>query len=177
MPATEPVVARIIYDDARFNSTVSSDCDPDYLIDPHVPSKARSSRVIYGDGPDLAYGRALWDADPANVGRFTSREYANHEYGAVALFYDSHVKFILSDDDGVTPNRSLIDSDFVVGTLLTMDTDIYGDGNWNLGANWDDDEVVDCNLGNSIDRADDTEDDTWDTGPDLAPIDDWDVIP
>ena len=157
----------------RFETEISATNDPDYLIDPDVETTSRPFRVIYADGPDLAHLRQVWEA--SNAGRFDAREHANHQYGAVALFFDGHVRFLLSEEDGVTTNESLVDEDFW-GTSTFMDTDIYGDGNWNSGVSWEDDELVDCNLGNCVDREDEAEDIEWYSGPDIPPFDDWDPI-
>ena len=159
--------------DYRFETEISETNDPDYVIDPDFDPNAWPSRVIYADGPDLAYLRALWQASSPDP--FNARKYANHQYGAVVLFHDGHVGFLMSNDDGTTPNEALVGSGFG-GTATVMDTDIYGDGNWNGGANWDDDESADCNLGNTLDREDETRDEEWGTGPDMAPFDDWDPI-
>jgi hypothetical protein len=157
----------------RFETDISATNDPDYLIDPDVGPGSRASRVVYGDGPDLAYLRAVWEA--SQPGRFNARDYANHEYGVVALFFDGHARFILSAEDGRTPNEGLLDTDSS-GFAVTMDTDIYADGNWYGSANWDSDEAADCNLGNVVDVEDDTEDMEWGDGPDEPPYDDWDPV-
>ncbi len=150
-------------DEWRFETEITESNDPDYLIDPHVPSKARPSRVIYGDGPDLAMERAITPG-------FSGREVANHQYGAVALYFDSHVKFLVSEVDGVTENDALI-GEYGAITDKRMDTDIYGDGNWTHQADndWDDDNTADCNLGNCIDISDNPPN-NWDldwAGPEI----------
>jgi hypothetical protein len=93
----------------------------------------------------------------------------------VVLFFDGHVRFAECRDDGTTPNEDLTDTDSS-GYAAVMDTDIYADGNWYGGANWDSDETADCNLGNVVDVEDDTEDIEWGDGPNETPYDDWDPV-
>ncbi len=144
-------------DEWRFETEITESNDPDYLIDPNVPSKARPSRVVYADGPDLALERATYEAiNPGS--RFPGREVANHQYGAVALFFDSHVNFLVSEANGVTENTALI-GEYGTAPLYTerrMDTDIYGDGNWThqVDNDWDDDNTADANVGNCVDISD-----------------------
>ena len=161
-------------DEWRFDTEITESNDPDYLIDPHVPSKSRPSRVIYGDGPDLDMERTVHNSLYPGT-RYEAREVANHQYGAVALFYDSHVKFLIGEENGVTENEGLIDEYSVGGTTYRdrrMDTDIYGDGNWTAQADndWDDDNTADCNLGNYIDVSANPAINNWDfdwAGPEI----------
>ena len=157
----------------RFETEITTTNDPDYMIDPNVPMNARSGRAVYADGPDLDYMRDNWG------GPFTAKEFANHEYGAVVLFFDSHASFVMHDDDGVTPNKDLVGQLTVGGVLgnVLQDSDIYADNNWNGDEtdpteNWDDDEIYDCNLGNFLDRSDNQEDEDWYSGPPF----DWDDV-
>ena len=155
----------------RFETEIDELNDPDYLIDPNVPMNARSGRAVYGDGPDLDYLRnEVWTGAPAD---FPARNYSNHEYGSVLLYFDGHADFVRHDDDGVTPNLDLVSGSDALGSVTTrMDSDVYADDNWNGGTNWDDDENVDCNLGNQVDRTDNAKDDNWDSGPpeDFDPV-------
>jgi prepilin-type N-terminal cleavage/methylation domain-containing protein len=161
-------------DEYRFETDISDTNDPDYLIDPNVPTNSASGRVIYGDGPDLAYLRDTW----AGSGDYRANQDANHGYGAVLLFYDGHVAFVTVEDDGVTENDQVSVLDSVGQQLIPQDTDVYGDSDWDYQSpDWDYDERVDCNLGNLVDVSDDGPDVDWDYGPNAFPIDDWDDVP
>ena len=156
----------------RFETEITETNDPDYMIDPNVPMNARSGRAVYADAPDLDALRTVSGLGSS----FPAKNYANHEYGAVVLFFDGHTSFVMHDDDGKTPNMDLLGQvDVGGGTIVNnvrQDSDIYRDDNWDGGTNWDDDEVYDCNLGNFVDRSDNAKDDDWYSGPDL----DWDTV-
>lgn len=167
--------------DYRFETSISDTNDPDYVIDPDVPGNARAGRAVYADGPDLGYGRDLWEATYGTP--FPARDYANHEYGVVVLFHDSHVDWVRMDDEGVVPNGSLINHDYW-GFDVLQDSDIYSDDNWRgdptdpTETTWDGDEREDCDLGNRVDLTDNTQDIAYEYGPDVdsPPYDDWDDV-
>ena len=156
----------------RFETNITDTNDPDYMIDPNVPMNARSGRAVYADGPDLAYLRDLW-------GDLTAKDYANHEYGAVVLFFDSHASFVMHEDNGVTPNKDLVGQLTIDGELtpVLQDSDIYADNNWDSNSSWDDDNIYDCNLGNFVDHSDKTtKDGDWYYQP-ASPFDfDWELV-
>jgi len=171
-------------DEYRFETEISDTNDPDYLIDPHVPGNSVSSRVIYGDGPDLDYLRSEYIAlgGGNTFDNYEATQAANHGYGVVLLFFDSHVVFVPMQDNGLTRNPELIwqrqSATPGVITQIPQDTDVYADGDWDLNdPDWDYDEKVDCNLGNYVDLTDKTQDRDWDDGPDWPEEDDWDDAP
>ncbi|MCK4283780.1 MAG: prepilin-type N-terminal cleavage/methylation domain-containing protein [Candidatus Brocadiae bacterium] len=138
----------------RFETEITVANDPDYLIDPHIPSNARTGRAIYGDGPDLDYERKEWVAAGNQLATFPVRDRTNHEHGTVVLFYDGHVDYLLfADIIGSAPNPDL------ERAFIPMDPDVYADSAWE----WDNDntvptgkvcagdEMFDCNLGNYVD--------------------------
>lgn len=145
----------------RFETLISEANDPDYLIDPHVPTNCKSSRVIYGDGPDMDHERVVWEAN--NPGRlFPTRDTGNHEYGSVVLFYDGHTKFLrFSDVFGRLENPEIrdyvgidTDDDGDIEGDVVVDPDVYADDdhdNHYSAHDFDDDEAADCDLGNYID--------------------------
>jgi len=136
----------------RFRTMLSPSSDPDYLIDPNIPINARTSRVIYADGPDLGFWRAQWVADGNNADDFNSQEYSNHQRGSVALFYDGHVKFLQMKFTGQTPNPQLMDR----ANDKEYDPDIYSQDEYYTtagatGTYWSStkkSEADDCDLGN-----------------------------
>jgi prepilin-type N-terminal cleavage/methylation domain-containing protein len=156
----------------RFETNISNANDPDYLIDGHVPGNAQSNRVVYGDGPDLDYLRTQWQA--ANPGvRFPAEEYANHGYGSLLLYLDGHVKFVIMNDAGELANDEILNNDQSSSDYgVPLDSDVYRDDNWN-GGFFDDDQTVDCNLGNYILRADHGKAVNYYDGPSF----DYDVVP
>ncbi len=135
----------------RFESRMNPWNDPDYLIDPNVPINARSNRVIYADGPDIAYIREKWSSDTGGSQiDFEARDYMNHGRGAVALYADSHVDFLVAKHNGVTVNDELIDRS--INPEKSFDLDIYRNDNHNWeyaddSGFWDD-MKEDCDLGN-----------------------------
>lgn len=122
--------------------------DPDYLIDPHTPLQSRTARIIYGDGPDLEHVSEVVRTItglPPDLDRIT-----NHKYGAVMLSYDLHATFYrFSDIFGAIGNPEL--KGIVGGFETLMDSDVYADDDWDNTFDYDDDNPVDCNLGNYID--------------------------
>lgn len=123
--------------------------DPDYLIDPHTPLQSRTARIIYGDGPDLEHVSDVvvnTTGLPPDLDRIT-----NHKYGAVMLSYDLHATFYrFSDIFGAIQNPEL--KGISPGGFQTlMDSDVYADNDWDNTFDFDDDNSVDCNLGNYID--------------------------
>jgi prepilin-type N-terminal cleavage/methylation domain-containing protein/prepilin-type processing-associated H-X9-DG protein len=138
--------------DYRFESNATEANDPDYLIDPNIPMNARSGRAVYGDAPDLDYEHYR----PGSPRPFIAGDIANHEYGANILFFDGHAAFVRMDDLGKVPNPDLFGELMVhgVNTQVQQDTDVYADGDWNHNGNFDEDGILDCNLGNFIDNAD-----------------------
>lgn len=157
----------------RFDTIITETNDPDYMIDPNVPMNARSGRAVYADGPDLAYMRELW-------GDLTAKDYANHEYGAVVLFFDGHASFVMHEDNGETPNKDLVGQLTIDGVLtpVLQDSDIYADNNWDSNSNWDEDEIYDCNLGNFVDMNDPAtqRDEDWYYQPPPPWGFDWDLV-
>jgi hypothetical protein len=120
--------------------------DPDYLIDPLTPANSRTSRAVYGDGPDLhAY------ASGYDLNYDYARNYANHEYGSNILFYDSHAQFLrFVDEEGRLENPAIIAPD----TDVAVDEDIYRDDNYD-GGGFGGDLSDDANLGNTVYLNDD----------------------
>jgi len=147
----------------RIDSRVSWANDPDYLIDPHVSVRAKGSRIIYGDGPDLDLERVAWVAAGNNLTNFRPDLVANHEYGAVVLFYDGHTQFVrFKGNYGLLENPELErEVTFTDGSVHTyvQDPDVYADDDWDIEAEVDrgvpadfnGDGDADCNLGNYID--------------------------
>jgi prepilin-type N-terminal cleavage/methylation domain-containing protein len=101
----------------RFLSRVSEDADPSYLIDPRIPFNPNSARAVYADGPDLARIRHELEGDGEDTDVIRA-EYANHPNGAVTLFADSSVRYLMMDHTGYTRNDRLKDTDY-------EDEDIY----------------------------------------------------
>jgi len=121
------IAAGSYWDSGVGNFTLSSN-DPDYLIDPDVPAKANSNRVVYGDGPDLDAMRTVYEF--ANPGKtFAGQEYANHTYGSVLLFYDGHTAFSQMNTKGLTPNAEVGSWDYPdsSGADVLYDPDVYWD--------------------------------------------------
>ncbi|MFW6189713.1 MAG: type II secretion system protein [Planctomycetota bacterium] len=112
----------------RFDSEITEACDPDYLIDPVVPTNSRTNRVVYGDGPDIAWMRYVWAADPNTASNdpkdFPGDEYYQHPGGSVLLFLDGRVDFVNGKSDGTVTNAN----------LTTRDTDNDGDPDENYDA-------------------------------------------
>jgi len=133
--------------------------DSDYLIDPHVPSKCHSSRVVYGDGPDLGLMR---DTSPIPA-QFAAGNYANHRYGANLLFYDGHVRFVqVSGRSGQIPNEDTGSATDANNQALYYDPDVYSDdpdlvlvgtAYQPSPSLYQDGMDKDCNLGNFIQPA------------------------
>jgi prepilin-type N-terminal cleavage/methylation domain-containing protein len=134
--------------DGRFNSTVSSDCDPDYLIDPRIPTQAASVRIIMADGPDLQHERFWmqpWAADPD---QFNAKEVSNHPNKAIVLRVDYSVGAVdIKRDTGKAPNKNSTGNRDVSGNPV-WDEDIYDDDDMHVSGEYAGDEKVDCNLGN-----------------------------
>jgi hypothetical protein len=141
----------------RFDSKVSADCDPSYLMDPVIPFSPSPSLVVYADGPHLARVRQSVDLDGGDETQI-AEEYANHRRGAVALFADSSARFLNMSSRGVTRNTRLEDSDH-------EDADIYDIGDW-------EEERYDCFLGT---YAYDVDDDSPMDRHDVATGPDWDT--
>jgi prepilin-type N-terminal cleavage/methylation domain-containing protein len=136
----------------RFETEISESNDPDYLIDPKVPSNSASSRVVYADGPDLARLREVWQAIYAEP--YSADDDANHGYGSVVLFYDGHADFLRMKTNGLLENPRIVDmvdtdGDGIPEEVL-VDQDIYGDGDHNENGDYGDDEREDCILGNWV---------------------------
>ncbi len=128
-------------DEWRIESEISEANDCDYLIDPRVPANSLSSRVVYGDGPDLARLREVLGGD------FDAADLANHGYGAVLLFYDGHVGFVrMARGSGATPNLEIAEG----VDQITVDADVYADDDHDEDGIYGDDERADCDLGNHV---------------------------
>ena len=128
--------------DYRFDTNVSLDHDPSYLIDPRTPQNSDPMRVVYADGPDMPYERWLnYDGDPDE---FPARNHAHHGHGVISLYFDAHAEFLLMEDTGEVKNdkgavklhgRTYVDEDI-------YDDDKFGDNDYT------NDDKDDCNLGN-----------------------------
>jgi len=135
----------------RFETMLSDANDPDYLMDPNVPQRAKPARVIYGDGPDLDYMRQLWVSQTGgDHDNFPAKDYSNHSRGAVVLCFDGRVDFFVSRHDGVTPNTYIVDRN--LSPERDIDLDVYRNDNHDQGyadddGFWDDSQE-DCDLGN-----------------------------
>jgi hypothetical protein len=128
--------------DGRFKSTISADCDPDYLIDPRIPTQAAARRVIVADGPDLQHERFWkqpWAADPSE---FNATEVSNHRNKAIVLRADGSVGYL--EIDRSTGKAANEDCEGAIGS----DEDIYDDDDMHVAGEYRGDEKVDCNLGN-----------------------------
>lgn len=165
-------------EDWRFDTPreINRTNDPSYVMDPDIPANAWPSRAIYGDGPDMDLARRQWsDQTGKPVKDFPAERYANHEYGAVVLFYDGSVEFVSITGDGRIPNPRLTESQIDCKTLLPVQTDIYADDSFSLPAagseicSYRDDTRWDCHLGTYI-VYDDTK---TQSQPFYYPEDDW----
>jgi len=130
--------------DSRFKTTISSDCDPDYLIDPRIPTQASSVRAIMADGPDLQHERFWMDPWATDPDLFNAKEVSNHPNRAIVLFVDYSVKTLeIKRDTGATANKNCLGN-----RADEYDRDIYDDGDMHVNGEYKGDEKVDCNLGN-----------------------------
>jgi prepilin-type processing-associated H-X9-DG protein len=119
--------------DSRYTETN----DPDYLIDPEIPSNSSPNRAIYADGPDFAYMRQQWATDTGNPqADFPARRYIPHGSTVMVLFYDGHVTQLDANDQGQVAN-----TEYPAGDSQMTDDDIYSDDP-NIGPR------IDCHLGN-----------------------------
>jgi uncharacterized protein DUF1559 len=128
--------------DGRFKSTISADCDPDYLIDPRIPTQAAAARIIMADGPDLQHERFWkqpWASDPS---QFNAKEVSNHPNRAIVLRVDGSVGYL--EIDRSTGKAANEDCEGAIGS----DEDIYDDDDMHVAGEYRGDEKVDCNLGN-----------------------------
>jgi len=161
--------------DGRFLSGISADCDPDYLIDPRIPTQAAATRVIMACGPDLQYERFWmqpWADDPSS---FDARKVSNHPNRVMVLRVDYSVGYL--DIDWRTGKVADLRTEGEIG----HDEDIYDDDDMLVAGEYQGDEKVDCNLGNyrfyTPDAKDapgltgDTPRGLWHAGPD------WDLAP
>jgi prepilin-type N-terminal cleavage/methylation domain-containing protein len=124
----------------RFDSLVSADCDPSYVMDPRVPFNPYPGRAVYADGPDMARVRhryrqvASLDLDEVRD------ENANHPNGAVTLFADSAVLYLIMNEGGFTRNTRMNDTG-------NEDVDIYEAEDYAAGVSIETGERYDCILG------------------------------
>jgi len=156
--------------DFRFKSTASADCDPDYLIDPRIPTQVAAARAIMADGPDLQHERFWmqpWASDPS---LFNAKEVSNHPNRVIVLFADYSVRTLeIGRSTGKAANPDAAGD-------IGHDEDIYDDDDMLVAGEYQGDEKVDCNLGNYRFYAPDAEDDPrltgvtprglWHAGPD-----------
>jgi hypothetical protein len=128
--------------DFRFATRISADCDPDYLIDPRIPTQVAAARIIMADGPDLQHER-FWKQPWASVpDEFNAKEASNHPNRVMVLRADySMVALEIERDTGQAANE---DCEGAIG----CDEDIYDDGDMHVAGEYQGDEKVDCNLGN-----------------------------
>jgi hypothetical protein len=130
------------YGDGRFLSDASVDCDPDYLIDPRIPTQAAAARIIMADGPDLQHERFWvqpWASDPS---AFNAKEVSNHPNRVIVLRADYSVGAL--EIDRRTGKAANEDCEGAIG----CDEDIYDDDDMHVAGEYRGDEKVDCNLGN-----------------------------
>jgi hypothetical protein len=136
------------FGDARFLSSASTDCDPDYLIDPRIPTQSASARVIMACGPDLQherFWRQPWADNPSN---FDAREVSNHPSRVTVLRVDYSVGTLDIDRrTGRVANKNATGNRIVDGNPV-WDEDIYDDDDMHVAGEYQGDEKVDCNLGN-----------------------------
>ncbi len=136
------------------NSPYTQSSDPDYLIDPVVPSNCPPSRAIYADGPDLCLLRQKWrDATGEDEVDFLAKEHTHHPGGVVVLFYDGHVTFMEMNRWGVVPN-----TEYPAKDEEMEDIDIYANNimgpqgasppNPYPSGDYPDSTRIDCFLGN-----------------------------
>ena len=119
--------------DSRYTETN----DPDYLIDPEIPSNSSPNRAIYADGPDFSYMRLQWANDTGNPqAEFPAQRYIPHGSTVMVLFYDGHVTQLDANDRGQAAN-----TEYPAGDSQMTDDDIYSD-DANIGPR------IDCHLGN-----------------------------
>jgi hypothetical protein len=136
------------FGDGRFLSDASADCDPDYLIDPRIPTQAAAARIIMADGPDLQHERFWvqpWASDPS---AFNAKEVSNHPNRVIVLRADYSVGALLIDRrTGKVANKNATGNRIVDGNPV-WDEDIYDDDDMHVAGAYQGDEKVDCNLGN-----------------------------
>jgi len=128
--------------DARFLSDISADCDPDYLIDPRIPTQAAATRIIMACGPDLQHERFWkkpWADDPSS---FDAKEVSNHPNRVIVLRADYSVSTL--NIERSTGKAANLDTEGEIG----HDEDIYDDDDMLVAGEHQGDEKVDCNLGN-----------------------------
>jgi len=146
-------------EDWRFNTPkqVNLTNDPSYVMDPSIPVNPWPSRAIYADGPDMDLARREWkDRTGKPATDFPAERYANHEYGAVVLFYDGSVEFMDVSGDGRVPSPRLTESQIDCEPLKPLETDIYADDPFSPPASgstvcsFRDDTRWDCHLGTYV---------------------------
>ncbi|MFO8009027.1 MAG: type II secretion system protein [Candidatus Brocadiia bacterium] len=146
-------------EDWRFDTdeTVNLTNDPSYVMDPNIPVNPWASRAIYADGPDMDLARREWvDRTGKPAADFPAERYANHEYGAVVLFYDGSVEFMDVTGDGRVPSPRLTESQIDCKWLKPLETDIYSDDPFSPPASgstvcsFRDDTRWDCHLGTYV---------------------------
>jgi hypothetical protein len=134
--------------DGRFKSTTSADCDPDYLIDPRIPTQAAAARIIMADGPDLQHERFWKQPWADNPSEFDAKEVSNHPNKVVVLRVDYSVTTLQIDRrTGKVANKNATGNRIVDGNP-PWDEDIYDDDDMHVAGEYQGDEKVDCNLGN-----------------------------
>jgi hypothetical protein len=130
------------FGNSRFLSDASTDCDPDYLIDPRIPTQAAAARIIMADGPDLQHERFWkqpWALDPT---QFNAKEVSNHPNRVIVLRVDYSVGHLdINRRTGKVANK-------VCEGAFSYDEDIYDDDDMQVAGAYQGDEKVDCNLGN-----------------------------
>ena len=107
-----------------------------------IPVNPVPGRAIMADGPDLG---KLRNAAAAGEEDTIAEQYANHTRGAVTLFADSAVRFLVMDSTGRTPNTRVYNPD-----ETRDDSDIYTDDDYDANGDYLDDAKRDCNLGNGF---------------------------